>query len=115
MSPSAIAYIFISQVVSSPAFVSILTTYVNSSEKHPIMDMNLRLVGDFVSIFMGFGILLCIQAILSPSFPRLCHCCIPFASYLSYAHLLQFMFDLQYSTELLWKPVTWLMFKVSWN
>ena len=55
MSPSVIAYIFVSQIVSSPAIASISTTFVYSAEKHPIVHTKLRLIGDLVSnLYNGF-------------------------------------------------------------
>ena len=46
MSPFVVAYIFVSQMVSSPSFVSIYTTFVYFSEKQPVVGANLRLIGD---------------------------------------------------------------------
>ena len=56
MSPSVIAYIFVSQIVSSPAFASIFITFVYSAEKHPIVRIKLRLIGDLIRLDYAIAI-----------------------------------------------------------
>ena len=90
MSLSMIAYIFVCQIVSSPAFSRILTTFMDFSEKQPVIHLNLRLIGEFVSSLYGlwnldffcYTILPSSQHVYSSNdFLRLCHSYISPATY----------------------------------
>jgi hypothetical protein len=126
MSPSVIAYIFVSQIVSSPAIASIFTTFVNSAEKHPIMHIKLRLVGDFISNLYGFWNLDFFRYVyqpfcLHPNMTTLQMISLDYAIavypllliFLTYAFVT--IHDRFTIFQLLWKPVTWLMLKVDHN
>ena len=124
MSPSVIAYIFISQMVSSPAFVSIFTNYVYFSEQQPVVGANLRLIGDFVSSIYSIWNLDFFRYVykpfcLHPNMTTLQMISLDYAIavYPLLLILLTYVFvtihDRFSIVQLLWKPVTWLMIKIN--
>ena len=126
MSPSVIAYIFVSQIVSSPAIASIFTTFVNSAEKHPIVHMKLRLIGDFVSNLYGFWNLDFFRYVYQPFclHPNMTTLQVISLDYAIAVYPLLLIFltylfvrihDRFTIFQLVWKPVAWLMLKANCN
>ena len=124
MSPSVIAYIFTSQIVCSPAFASIFATFVYSEEKHPIVHIKLRLVGDFVSTFYGvwnldFFRYVYMPFCLHPNMTTLQMISLDYAIavYPLLLILLTYAFvkihDRFAIVQLLWKPITWILLKIN--
>ena len=124
MSPSVIAYIFVSQIVLSPAFASIFTTFVYSAEKHPIVHIKLRLIGDFLSGFYGLWNLDFFRYVykpfcLHPNMTALQTISLDYAIaiYPLLLILLTYAFvtihDRFAIVQLLWKPVMWMMLKIN--
>ena len=126
MSPSVIAYIFVSQIISSPAFASIFTIYVYFSEKQPVISANVRLMGDFVSSIYGMWNLDFFRYVyqpfcLHPNMTTLQMISLDYAIavypllliFLTY--LLVRIHDRFTIFQMLWKPVAWLMLKANRN
>ena len=124
MSPSVTAYIFVSQIVSSPAFASIFTTFVYFSEKQPVVGANLRLIGDFVSSIYSIWNLDFFRYVyepfcLHPNMTTLQMISLDYAIavypllliFLTYAFVT--IHDRFAIFQLLWKPVAWIMLKVN--
>ena len=124
MSPSVIAYIFVSQIVSSPVFASIFTTFVYFSEKQPVIGANLGLIGNFASSIysiwnLDFFCYVYEPFYLHPSMTTLQMISLDYAIAV-YPWLLIFMtyafvtiHDRFTIFQLLWKPVAWIMLKVN--
>ena len=126
MSPSVIAYIFVSQIISSPAFASIFTTFVYFSEKQPVVGTNLQLIGDVISSIYGFWNLDFFRYAykpfcLHPNMTTLQMISLDYAIavypllliFLTYAFVT--IHDQFALFQLLWKPVVWIMLKVNHN
>ena len=124
MSPFVVAYIFVSQMVSSPAFVSIYTTFVYFSEKQPVVGANLKLIGDIVSSIYGVWNLDFFRYVyqpfcLHPNMTTLQMISLDYAIamypllliFLTYAFVK--IHDRFTIFQLVWKPVAWLMLKVN--
>ena len=124
MSPFVVAYIFVSQIVSSPAFFSIFATFVYFSEKHPVVGANLRLIGDLVSSIYSMWNLDFFRYVyqpfcLHPNMTTLQMISLDYAIavypllliFLTYAFVK--IHDRFTIFQLLWKPVAWLMLKVN--
>ena len=124
MSPSVIAYIFVCQIVTSPAFTSILTTFLDFSEKRPVVHINLRFIGEFGFSLYGLWNLDFFRYVYKP------FCLHPNMSILQtisldyaiavYPLLLIFLtyalvtiHDRFLVVQLLWKPITWIMVKLN--
>ena len=124
MSPSMIACIFVCQIISSPAIAGIFTTYVYFSEKQPVVHINIRLIGDFMSSLYGIWNLDFFRYVYKP------FCLHPNMSILQmisldyaiavYPLLLIFLtytlvsiYDRFSVVQLLWKPITWIMVKIN--
>ena len=124
MSPSVIAYIFVCQIISSPVFVSILTSLLEFSEKQPVTHINVRLIGKFMYSLYGIWNLDFFRYVykpfcLHPNMSTLQLISLDYAIavypllliFLTYA--LVTIHDHFSVVQLLWKPITWIMIKIN--